>query len=261
MKGRTFGNCIIYKSLDDCDLTFHDHGPAVNIAIRAACLKRDALPKGPDLGKDGIDKLLLDGFINKQALNAAAILSTVLKATSHSPRNDIVDFDIVTENHGILTPQLENDRLKMLASTLHDPASDARTTSEDDFVNIFTGNKCGTSLTEASYGLNKVRIMTINLKCHTADTAKVRRTPRSVLRYLGHHSIATEDTRNNMIEHVMEGIVPRRDDTKNTKGDIFDVRSLVCHHGTYGTGGGFEPSLSVEVDAADLLACCHYLTE
>ena len=82
-----------------------------------------------------------------------------------------------------------------------------------------------------------------------------------MLRNLGNDSVAAEDTGDDVVEHVMERIVPRCDDTKDTERDVFNVGSLVRHHGANGTIGRLQPFLAVEVDAPDLLAGRHDLTQ
>ena len=82
-----------------------------------------------------------------------------------------------------------------------------------------------------------------------------------MLRNLGNNSVATENTRDDVVEHIVEGIIPWRDDTEDTIRDVFNVGSLMSHHGTNGPKGWLKPLLAVEVDTPDLLTGSHDLTE
>ena len=162
MQGGALLNSVIDKFLDDADLTFHHHRSAVNIAVCAASGEGNALAKSHDSRKDGINELLLDRLINKQSLDASAVLTTVLEATSHGPWYDVFDLDIITEHHRVLSTELQDDWLEILARSFHYLPSDTWASSEDDFINIVAGNKGGTSLAETSYGLHQIRIMSIH---------------------------------------------------------------------------------------------------
>ena len=82
-----------------------------------------------------------------------------------------------------------------------------------------------------------------------------------MLRNLGNNSVATENARDDVVEHIVEGIIPWRDDTEDTVRDVFDVGSLMGHHRTNGPKRWLKPLLAVEVDTPDLLAGSHDFTE
>ena len=64
-----------------------------------------------------------------------------------------------------------------------------------------------------------------------------------------------------MIEHIMKGIVPRSDDSKDTIGNIFHIGRFVHHHGPNGSIGSLEPFLPIKIDASNLFTGGHYFSE
>ena len=62
-----------------------------------------------------------------------------------------------------------------------------------------------------------------------------------------------------MIQHIVEGIIPRCDDAEHAIGKVLDIGGLVHHHGPCWSVVGLQPALSVGIDTADLLASRHHL--
>ena len=101
----------------------------------------------------------------------------------------------------------------------------------------------------------------MNFQGRLHDSGKVGCRPCGVLTDLRDNGISTEQTGDDMIEHVVECIIPRSDDAENAKGHVFDVCSLMHHHGPGGPVGFLQPLLSVDVDAPDFLAGGHDFSE
>mmetsp|Transcript_2726 Transcript_2726/g.3872 ORF Transcript_2726/g.3872 Transcript_2726/m.3872 type:complete len:134 (+) Transcript_2726:1429-1830(+) len=103
--------------------------------------------------------------------------------------------------------------------------------------------------------------MSIDPEGLPTDAGKIGGTPGRMFRDLGDDGIAAENTRNNVIEHVVKGIVPGSNDSQYAIGYVFDVGRLVDHHGTGGPHALPEPLFSIGVDAAYLFAGGHDLAE
>ena len=62
-------------------------------------------------------ELVVDLLVREDPLDSAAVLPAVLETSSHRPAHDLIKTNIVTEHHGILPPQLQNNRLKKLRAS------------------------------------------------------------------------------------------------------------------------------------------------
>jgi hypothetical protein len=190
-----------------------------------------------------------------------AILATILETASHGPRNDLVNLDIVAKDHGILASQFQNARFEIGSTPTHDLPSNRRATCKDNLVDKLAIDQGRSTLSKARQRLHDIGIMTMNFQGRLNDSGKVGCRPCGVLTDLRDYGISTEQTGDDMIEHVVEGIIPRSDDAENAKGHVFYVCSLVQHHGPGGPVGFLQPLLSVDVDAPDFLAGGHDFSE
>ena len=101
--------------------------------------------------------------------------------------------------------------------------------------------------------------MTVDLEGCAADLSEVARGPRGVLGHLGDDSVATEYPGDDVVQHVVEGIVPRGYDAKDAIWNVLHVGRLVRHHGANGAVLGAKPFFSIEVDTSDFLTSSHDL--
>mmetsp|Transcript_485 Transcript_485/g.944 ORF Transcript_485/g.944 Transcript_485/m.944 type:complete len:123 (+) Transcript_485:1185-1553(+) len=77
----------------------------------------------------------------------------------------------------------------------------------------------------------------------------------------GEDAVPAEDTRQDVIEHVVKRIVPGSDNAEYSQGDIFDVGIFVHHHWVDVTFAAFQPSLAVMKEGAYFFACGQDFTE
>mmetsp|Transcript_14737 Transcript_14737/g.20886 ORF Transcript_14737/g.20886 Transcript_14737/m.20886 type:complete len:252 (+) Transcript_14737:2155-2910(+) len=251
MNSRALCNGIIHKRLNKVALLIHHHSTAIDIISQWAPLAQSC-----HLIFDTIDKVSSDALIHKQPFNPTTILTTILKAATHSPRNNFIQLDIITKHHGILSTQFQHYRLQKWSSSPHHMPSHIGTSSKENLVNMRTLHKRLTSLCHTSTKLDQVWVKPILFQGRTTNGMKIHGTPRSVLGTLGDNAIPTEDSRQNVIEHVVKGVIPRSNNTEHSQWNIFHIGSFVHHHWINLTWRTFQPSLTMMQQCSNLFAGC-----
>mmetsp|Transcript_3529 Transcript_3529/g.3960 ORF Transcript_3529/g.3960 Transcript_3529/m.3960 type:complete len:227 (-) Transcript_3529:291-971(-) len=94
--------------------------------------------------------------------------------------------------------------------------------------------------------------MTIYDQSLSQYSTKVSGTPRCMFRHLSNNSIPCYEARNDMIDRVMERIIPWCDSHNNSQRDIFHPSVLVHHNWPRGSIVGTQPVFSPLANSSNL---------
>mmetsp|Transcript_12827 Transcript_12827/g.23249 ORF Transcript_12827/g.23249 Transcript_12827/m.23249 type:complete len:244 (-) Transcript_12827:770-1501(-) len=241
MQRCALGHSIIHQPLDESTLRIHHHGTAIHHVLA----QRTSLPQAPYLFHNRRNEVMRDALVHKQTFHATAILATILKASPHRPRYDILQLDILAENHGILPSKFQNDGFQKRCRSLHNVPPNIRTPREENLVHVGTLHERLARFGHTRAQLYELRIEPVHFQRGAAYRVKVHGAPAGVFGTLSHDAVPTKDSGQDVIEHVVKGVVPGGDDSKDSQGDVFDVSIFVYHHGIDGSFAGFQPGLAV----------------
>mmetsp|Transcript_12643 Transcript_12643/g.15946 ORF Transcript_12643/g.15946 Transcript_12643/m.15946 type:complete len:237 (+) Transcript_12643:918-1628(+) len=149
----------------------------------------------------------------------------------------------------------------MLGSSLHHHTTHTGTPCENDLIYITALHQRFARFPKPSHSLHYIRIKPINNQGGAHNPAKVIGTPRRVFRNFRNYGVAREQTRNDVVEKVMKGVVPWCNHSKDAKGDVFDICCLVKHHWTGGAILFAQPDFTVRVHASNLLTSSHNFSQ
>ena len=179
---------------------------------------------------------------------------------AHGVIDDLLKVRVLAHDDRVLAAQLEHHRLQHLGAAQHHVAADARRPGEDDLVYGGTHQRRA-SVREAGDQLHKLRIVARCREDLTHQAQVVRAAPGGVLRGLAHHGVAGEQAGDDVVQHVVEGVVPRRDDAQHAHRHVLHPRGLVHHHEVGLAVAGSQRGLALPVDPRDLLARRHDLAQ
>ncbi len=94
---------------------------------------------------EGLEELVVDALLDKDASTSAAALAVVEVDAKVDPRDGGLDVGVVKDNVGGLAAELEGDLLEVgRSSSLEDGAADEGGTGKGDLVNVHVGRDGGT---------------------------------------------------------------------------------------------------------------------
>mmetsp|Transcript_74526 Transcript_74526/g.155369 ORF Transcript_74526/g.155369 Transcript_74526/m.155369 type:complete len:374 (+) Transcript_74526:625-1746(+) len=220
----TLGNCIIDKPL----ITFQTWGMHGSTAIHLVAAQRWALSQLLHQICDVLTEVVVDLVVDDETLWPSAILAHVLVGTSHHQLGQLFGIDVVANDEGVLSTELQNHRCQSWSSLFHHLLADANASHKDDLIRL--SHERGAGFGIACRKLDEVHWCTDSLQALPDHLAIVLGRPRSVLGHLDDDRVSCKESGNDGVEDVVEGVVPRNKSSHDADRNPFHATRLVQVH-------------------------------
>jgi len=221
---RTLLHGLVDELLDDLYLECAGHGADVDWGVVLGA-RHPLSEVARDL--DGAcDEGIVDIVEDENPFGGEAALPGSDEAADERRVHGLVELGIVADDQGVFAAELENRRRDRLGALGDDLLAIGLRAGEDDFVNA-AGDQCRTGLSVAVDDLDEVRAEAGPLEGLVEDLLDSRRRPGNPLTDLADDCVAGRERRNGGSEHILQRIVPGRDDTDHAERLVVNRRLLV----------------------------------